>query len=73
MGYTMALPRISYQATGPESRVNDEIFQRDVARQLAGADPDVIIGCINTDEANVWVDEWAVMGAKPKAVRAPPR
>ena len=67
----MAIPRIVYEASGPESKVHDEAFQRGVARQLAEADPDIIIGCVNTDEANVWVDEWAAMAAKPRAVSPP--
>ena len=67
-GMTLAMPRVTYTAQGADSKVQDVEFQRQLATQIAEADPDVIVGCVGDAEANVWVETWEQLGIEPKAV-----
>ncbi|KAK3240934.1 hypothetical protein CYMTET_49254 [Cymbomonas tetramitiformis] len=67
-GLSLAMPRVVYPGSGTESKVGDVAYQRQLATDIALAAPDIIIGCVGNDEANVWVQTWEELGIEPKAV-----
>jgi len=53
---------------GVEEKWKDREYQTQVAQTMCADSPDLLIGCINHDEAGVWEAAWEAMQCKPKAV-----
>eukprot|EP00238_Polyblepharides_amylifera_P013055 CAMPEP_0196598576 /NCGR_PEP_ID=MMETSP1081-20130531/94395_1 /TAXON_ID=36882 /ORGANISM="Pyramimonas amylifera, Strain CCMP720" /LENGTH=1848 /DNA_ID=CAMNT_0041924287 /DNA_START=314 /DNA_END=5860 /DNA_ORIENTATION=- len=67
-GMELSMPRVTYPAEGTASKVNDKEFQRQLAKEIAESNPDVIVGCVGAPEADVWVETWVELEFQPKAV-----
>lgn len=50
-----------------QEKFTDKEYQKQLATELCNSGADVILGCINTDEAIVWEQTWAEMECRPKA------
>jgi len=67
-GMELSMPRVTYPAEGTASQVNDRDYQRQLAKEIAQSNPDVIVGCVGAPEADVWVEMWVELEFQPKAV-----
>jgi len=64
LGMELAMPRVNYTT----EQVGDEAYQKQLASDLCNSDADLLLGCVNTDESEIWERTWVEMGCRPKAV-----
>ena len=73
VGYSVLL-QVHYDDTGPSSRIDDLAPGSDDARyhealaaNVSALSPDVVVGCMASDEADVYTRAWRAAGWAPRA------